>query len=108
MKNPLKALKNLYLKLRYYRKNKLFDGFDKRLQAAIVKENRDREINQIVLKHSIVKYMKKFLRVDARSKYIPWDRKSKEICRHQVELVFGEQMEKYGVLLKEDMTLCTR
>lgn len=107
MKNPLQPLKKLYYKLRYYRKNKKFDGFDKRLQAAIIKEQRDREINQIVLKHSIVKYMKKFMRVDARSKFIPWDNKSKAVCRHQVELVFGAEMAKYGVVLKDDMTLCT-
>jgi len=106
MKNPFQPLKKLYHKLRYYRKNKQFEGFDKRLQAAIIKEQRDLEINQIVLKHSIVKYMKKFMRVDARSKFIPWDNKSKEVCRYQVELVFGADMAKYKVVLKDDMTLC--
>jgi len=106
MQNPFTPLTKLYNKLRYYRKNKKFDDFDKCLQAAILKEHRDREIEQIILKHTIVKYMRKFMKVDARSQFIPWDKKSKEVCRHQVELVFGDDMAKCGVVLKEDMTLC--
>jgi hypothetical protein len=106
MKNPLKQLIKLYNSIRYYRKNKQFDGFDKRLQAAIIKEQRDLEVNQIILKHQIVDYMRKFQKVDARSKFIPWDHKSKELCRFQVDLVFGKEMELYKVGLKEDMTLC--
>ena len=99
------VIKQFYL-LFNYKKYRQFDDFDKRLQAAIIKEQRDREVNQLVLKHEIIKYMRRYMKIDARSRYIPRDNKSRIECIHQVNLLFGDDMLKYGVGIKEDLTLC--
>lgn len=106
MKKRAAAFFHLVWNWRKYRK---FKGFEKKLEAVLLKKDKvqmDREVDQIILKHQIIKHMKKFMKVNARSKYIPWDAKSKEICRQEIMGIFGERMLKLGVGLKQDLTLC--
>jgi hypothetical protein len=87
----------------YFRKYAKFSGFNKKLQQAIT----DQEVDRIILKHQITKYMRKYLKVDARSKYIPYDHKSREQSRQQVIGCFGERMEALGITINSELELCT-
>lgn len=102
-------LKERIHRIWYWRKYRKFKGFEKRLDVALAKKavmQRDREVDQIILKHQITKHMGKFLKVKARSKFIPRTHKSDEICRQEVHARFGERMAELGIELKQDLTLC--
>ncbi|MES2487120.1 MAG: hypothetical protein V4581_14380, partial [Bacteroidota bacterium] len=103
MKKRAAAFFHLVWNWRKYRK---FKGFEKKLEVVLLKQEKermDREVDQIILKHEIVKHMKMFMKVNARSRYIPRNPKSKEICRQEVFGIFGERMAKLGIGLKQDL-----
>ena len=103
MKNiKLQLVKFLY-QIWYFRRRKKLSGFNKKLQQAVT----DQEVDRIILKHQIVRYMRKYLKVDARSKFIPKDNKSREESRQQVLGRFGDQMEKLGITINDQLQLCT-
>lgn len=103
MKNIFTRLQKLYYRIKYYRKHKKFDGIDASLQKAL----QDREIERIILKHQITKYMRKYLKIGAQSKYIPKDNKSREQSRQQVIGRFGTEMDALGIYITYNLKLCT-
>jgi hypothetical protein len=103
MKRFLASIKAFLLKLWHFRKYRQFAGFEKRLGKAVT----DQEVDRYILKSEIVKYMGKYLHVNARSKYIPKDRKNKEECRQQVIGVFGDRMKRLGITINDKLELCT-
>lgn len=99
----LKKLKALLYRLRYRKRITIINQGNKLLNKAI----EDREVDRIILKHEIVKYMAGYLQVKAKSKFIPKTRKNNEECRQQVIGVFGEQMDKLGISITNELELCT-
>jgi hypothetical protein len=103
MKNiKLQLVKFLY-QIWNFRKYRKLEGFNKKLQQAVS----DQEIDRIILKHQIVRYMRKYLKVDANSKFIPADNKNREECRQQVMGRFGKQMQKLNITINSKLELCT-
>jgi hypothetical protein len=94
-----------------FRKHRKFSGFTKRLQQAIKKDNKasmDKYVDQIILKAEIQKYMRKYLGIGARSKYIPKRFKNDEESRQQVLSRYGGRMETLGITIDENLKLCTQ
>lgn len=99
----LNSIGKFFHRLWYFRKYRQFAGFEKRLGKAVT----DQEVDRFILKSEILKYMGKYLHVNARSKYIPKDRKNKEECRQQVLGVFGDRMKSLGITINDKLELCT-
>jgi len=109
----MKKLKNrvldLYYKLRYFKKHRKFAGYEKTLQSALLqqeKEKLNREVEQLVLKKRIVRHMARYMNVKGNSRFIPRTIKNDEVYRREIHRIFGEDMIKWGVKLKHDLTLC--
>ena len=103
------TFKGILHRIWYWRKYRKFKGYENKLGAALatdLRKQRDREVEQIILRHEIKKHMHGFLKVEAKSKFIPRDIKSDEKCRQEVHARFGERMAQLGVILKQDLTLC--
>ena len=102
MKKLGTVLLQLFYRFWYFRKYIKFNGFHKRLNKAVT----DQEVDRIILKIQIKKYMRKYLKVDANSKYIPRDVKSDEESRQQVIGRFGDEMKRVGITINEKLELC--
>lgn len=91
-----------------YRKNKKkdrsFDEINKKLEAALKRKR----AQQMVLIKDLRVYLRKFLKVDADSKFIPLDVKSNEEIRTMVNKKFGKRMAALDVSLTEKMTFDIR
>lgn len=103
MKRLRTTFVKLFLRLWYFRKYRKFAGFNKRLKKAAT----DQEVDRIILKYKIQKYMRKYLKVDAQSKYIPRDVKNDEQSKQQVLGVFGDEMIRVGMTINDKLELCT-
>lgn len=62
-----------------------------------------REAERVILKDKIIKSVRKYLKLDAKSKYIPLSLRNKEEIRFQVESEFGEQLEALDMRLTENL-----
>lgn len=107
----MKKLREALDRLWNYRKYKRFKGYETAIQKALLKKDiaqRDREVEQIVLKSMILKHMAKFLNIKAQSRFIPPCIKNEEVCRKEVQAKFGDRMEQLGLYLSNDMKICIR
>lgn len=95
MKKLLFWLKRLFRSKRSRRLEKL-------AQVATEKVSM-REAERIILKDKIIKSVRKNLKLDAKSKYIPLYLRNKEEIRFQVETEFGEQLKALDMRLTDNL-----
>lgn len=110
MNKLLTALTGAANRIWNWRKYRKFKGYEKAMQKALLKKAKNelnREVEQAVLKNQIIKHVGKFLNVKGRSSFIPPVIKSNEHIRQEVYKKFGLEMDKWGVSLKKDLTICT-
>ena len=60
-------------------------------------------MDRIILKGRIIEMTRKYLRVDANSKYIPKDYRNTTEIRERVLAEFGEPMEKLGIRINTNL-----
>lgn len=89
----MKKLIQFFSYLWNFRKINLFKKVNKKLYKTI----EDREVDRLILKGRIIEMTRKYLRVDANSKYIPKDYRNTTEIRERVLAEFGEPMEKLGI-----------
>lgn len=94
----ISALFNYLINFRTIRKFQKING---KLEQTL----EDREVDRIILKGKIIKMVRKFLRVDAKSKYIPKHMKNNAEIRERVLAEFGEQMNKLGIKINDKLEL---
>lgn len=78
----------------------------RKINKKLGKKVSDREVDRIILKDKIVKSVKKYVNIEAKSKYIPLDRKSKEKIKQKVLADFGQEMSKLHLRLNENLKIC--
>lgn len=66
---------------------------------------REREVDRIILKGNIIKMVRKYLRIDARSKYIPRDNKNNTEIKERILAEFGLQMNDLNVRINDKLEL---
>lgn len=101
-------MKNLFIKiallfsfLKNYRKNRFYKKVNEKLEKAVD----DQTVEKIILKGQILKMCRKYLRADAKSEYIPKDRRNNTEIRERILAEFGEQMSKYNVKITDNLEL---
>jgi DUF1009 family protein len=95
----MKKIKAFLYFLFNFKKINLFKKVNKKLYKTI----EDREVDRIILKGQIIKMTRKFLRIDAKSKFIPKDFKSNTEIREQIVAKFGEQMNTLGIRINSKL-----
>lgn len=103
MKKLKQQITDVWFRIWNIRKILKFNRINKRLGKGVS----DQEVDRMILKFQIKKYMRKYFKVDAKSKYIPRDVKSDEESRQQVIGRFGEEMERVGLTINDKLELCT-
>jgi hypothetical protein len=110
--SPLKS-KTIFMKslfaffasfIRFFKnrkKNKVFTEINQKLE----KKLKDREVDRIILKGEIIKMCRKFLNINARSRFIPKKNKNNTKIRKRVLAEYGERMEHLGIRINEDLEL---
>jgi hypothetical protein len=89
----MKKLIQFFSYLWNFRKINLFKKVNKKLYKTI----EDREVDRMILKGRIIEMTRKYLRVDANSRYIPKDYRNTTEIRERVLAEFGEPMNKLGI-----------
>jgi hypothetical protein len=102
MKTLIQSIKQLVQWFATFGKRRTFKKIDQKLAKAI----NDREVDRIILKSQIIKAVRKYLNLDAESKYIPKDIKNKEEIRNKVLTDFGEKMQKLNIRLNQNLKIC--
>lgn len=101
MKNIIHMVSAFFNYLKSFRKNRKFELINKKL----TKKVDDIVVEKIILKGEIVQMVRKYLRIDAKSEYIPKDFKNNTEIREQVLAKFGERMEKLNVKINAKLEL---
>jgi len=78
-----------------------FRDFQNSLRQAIA----DQKVDRIIAKDMIAKDIRKALRIDAKSKFIPDDHKNKEEVRMMILLRHGEKMKFLNITVTDDLKL---
>ena len=94
-------IKLFFFRIFNFRKLKTVNSINEKLGQSI----KDREVDRIILKGRIIKMTRKYLRINANSKYIPKDIKNETEIRERIIAEFGEQMEKFGVTINHKLEL---
>ena len=76
-------------------------GFHKSLKKAIS----DQEVDKIILKDIILKDMRKALRIDAKSKFIPDDIRNRAEIKEMVLARHGEKMKALNLTITDGLIL---
>lgn len=77
----------------------------KKINTKLDKSLQDREVERIILKGQIIKMVRKYLNIGAKSEYIPITNKNKTEIRERVLAEFGEQMNKLGIRINAKLEL---
>ncbi|MBW4362489.1 hypothetical protein [Flavobacterium taihuense] len=101
MKSLFKLFANLFNYLRNFRTIRKFEKINIKLHKTI----EDREVDRIILKGNIIKMVRKYLRIDAKSKYIPKESRNNTEIRERILAEFGEQMDKLGIRINNKLEL---
>jgi hypothetical protein len=101
MKNLFKKLAFWFNYLINFRKIKRFKQINQKLEKAVT----DQEVDKIILKGKIIKMVRKYLRINANSKYIPKERRNNTEIRERILAEFGEQMQKMGIKINSKLEL---
>jgi DUF1009 family protein len=76
-----------------------------KINTKLHKTIEDREVDRIILKGNIIKMVRKYLRIDAESKYIPKESRNNTEIRERIIAEFGEQMDKLGIRINHKLEL---
>lgn len=101
MKSLFKKIALFFNYLLHFRTINHFKKVNKKLGQKL----EDREVDKIILKGQIIKMCRKYLRVDAKSKYIPKDYRNKTEIRERVLAEFGDQMKNLGIRINDKLEL---
>jgi hypothetical protein len=77
----------------------------KKINTKLEKAVSNQEVDKIILKGRIITMVKKYLRVNANSKYIPKEIRNNTEIRERVLAEFGEQMNKLGIKINSKLEL---
>lgn len=99
-------MKRLFRNVWHFLKSLKTRWFFARANKKLKKKITDREVDRIILKDKIVKEVKKYINPDGKSKYIPFDRKSRARIREKVYADFGSDMAKVNIRLNENLKIC--
>jgi DUF1009 family protein len=101
-------MKLFFLKIAYrlgflkkFKKMRVFKKANEELEKYL----REREVNRIILKGTIIKMVRKYLRADALSKYIPKDRKNNTEIKERILAEFGDRMKSLGIRITDNLEL---
>ncbi|MFP9114291.1 hypothetical protein ACLI1A_10120 [Flavobacterium sp. RHBU_3] len=89
-----------------YKRRKKLRVIEGHVRKALIKKSKQeimREVEQMILKDKINRHMNKYLRVGARSRFIPAKLPNPSACRQEVYGRFGDDMEKCGLILTEQL-----
>jgi DUF1009 family protein len=95
----MKKIKAFFYFLFNFKKINLFKKVNKKLYKSI----EDREVDRIILKGQIIKMTRKFLRIDANSKFIPKDYRNSTEIRERILGEFGEKMNTLGIRINSKL-----
>jgi DUF1009 family protein len=101
MKSIFNKIALFFNYLMNFRTIKKFEKINTKLHKTL----EDREVDRIILKGNIIKMVRKFLRVDANSKFIPKESRNNTEIRERVLAEFGEQMDKLGIRINHKLEL---
>jgi hypothetical protein len=101
MKSITRQIIALFTYLKNFRKNRKFEEINKKL----TKKVDDIEVDKIILKGEIIKEVRKYLKLDAKSNYIPKDFKNNAEIRGEVLNKFGERMQLLNVKINTNLEL---
>lgn len=94
-------LKNFFFNIWNFRKIRKIKAINSKLGKAVS----DQEVDRIILKGLIVKMVKKYLRIGAKSDYIPPTGKNHTEIRERILAEFGEPMKKLNVKISDNLKL---
>lgn len=97
----MKKLIHFLLNLFKSKKRKTIETLEKALTEKIT----SREADRIILKDKIRVMLRKYLKLDANSKYIPLSFKDRQEIRMQVESKFGEEMKALDLKLTDNFKI---
>lgn len=101
MKKLIKNIIDFFLYLKNFRTILRLKKINKKLHKTI----EDREVDRIILKGQIIRSVRKFLNIDAKSIYIPKDYKNKTEIKEKVLAEFGEDMNKLSIRINDNLEL---
>ncbi len=101
MKRIISKIAYLFKYLLNFKTIRKFEKINCKLDETL----RARKVDQIILKGNIIKMVKKYLRVDAKSKYIPKDNKNNAEIRERILAEFGEQMAYLNIRINDKLEL---
>lgn len=84
-----------------FRKIQTFKKINQKLDQKIT----EREVDRIILKGQIIDMVRKYLRVDAKSKYIPRESRNNTEIKQRILAEFGEAMQKLGIRINDKLEL---
>lgn len=90
--------------LNYLRNFRTINQF-KKINNQLHKTIADREVDRIILKGQIIKMVRKYLNIGAKSEYIPIDNRNNTEIRERVLAEFGEQMTKLDIRINAKLEL---
>lgn len=94
-------LKHLWHRLSYFWRIVKFRDFQNSLKKAIV----DQQIDKVIAMNIIAKDIRKALRIDAKSNFIPDTNRNHEEIKLMVELRHGEKMKFLNIKITDDLKL---
>jgi hypothetical protein len=101
MKSLFKLIAEFFNYLTNFRAINRYKKINKKLGKTI----EDREVDRIILKGKIIKMVRKYLKLDAKSKYIPRDYKNDFLIREKVITEYGSEMNKLGIRINSKLEL---
>ncbi len=101
MKRIISKIAYLFKYLLNFKTIRKFEKINGKLDETL----RARKVDQIILKGNIIKMVKKYLRVDAKSKYIPKDNKNNAEIRERILAEFGDQMAYLNIRINDKLEL---
>jgi protoheme ferro-lyase len=101
MKSLLKKIAFFLNYLRNFRTINKFKSINTKLQTTI----EEREVDRIILKGQIIKMVRKYLNIGAKSDFIPITNRNRTEIRERVLAEFGEQMNKLGIRINAKLEL---
>lgn len=94
-------IKLFFFRIFNFRKLKTVNSINSKLDQTI----KDREVERIILKGRIIKMTRKYLRINANSKFIPKDIKNETEIRERIIAEFGPEMQWLGVSINAKLEL---
>jgi protoheme ferro-lyase len=101
MKYLLKKMAFLLDYLKNFRSINKFKQINTKLKQTI----EDREVDRIILKGRVVKMVRKYLNLGAKSEFIPVSNRNTTEIRERVLAEFGDEMSKLGIRINAKLEL---